>query len=836
MIRTGEARNDRLFDHIREFIARRAVEIIGLCLLLLTAATATALLTWTVGDPSLNHVTSAPVRNFLGLPGAIGADLLMQLFGLGSGIILIPLGVASLRMMTSGTIHRPKLRFILLFVGLVLLAGFISLFPTTQRWPLPTGLGGFIGDTLSDFLIAAMPSDWPKKPVSGLLLLLTSLMSLLLVSGVGLGHYEDELATETQRQQQWIDDLKEDDREPEGSVFSVLIGSILHAFYSFKAACGRLFSRQSNEDWHPHHTHERERIEPDFAIRNHDDNTHEPEMDMHGQDPVSVVQTARQKRFEFAVEEETSQQASKRKAPAAKSQKTGRGSVDADGYEMPPLTLLTEAKRSLVPLMPPEVLEQNARLLENVLDDFGVRGEIVNVRPGPVVTLYELEPAPGIKSSRVVGLADDIARSMSAISARVAVVPGRNAIGIELPNQKRETVYLREMLASDAFTQTEMKLALCLGKNIGGDPVVAELSRMPHVLVAGTTGSGKSVAINTMILSLLYRLKPEECRLIMVDPKMLELSVYDGIPHLLTPVVTDPKKAVLALKWAVREMEERYKKMAKLGVRNIDGFNTRISEARAKGEQISRTVQTGFDRETGEAIYETEAMSLESLPYIVVIVDEMADLMMVAGKDIEGAVQRLAQMARAAGIHVILATQRPSVDVITGTIKANFPTRISFQVTSKIDSRTILGEQGAEQLLGQGDMLYMMGGGRISRVHGPFVSDAEVERVVAHLKSQGQPHYLEAVTEDDGSGDNDQAVFDQGQFGAAGSDLYDQAVALVLRDRKASTSYIQRRLQIGYNRAATLMERMENEGIVGAANHAGKREILLEGGQRGHDD
>jgi len=381
-----------------------------------------------------------------------------------------------------------------------------------------------------------------------------------------------------------------------------------------------------------------------------------------------------------------------------------------------------------------------------------------------------------------------------------------------------------------------MKLALCLGKNIGGDPVVAELSRMPHVLVAGTTGSGKSVAINTMILSLLYRLKPEECRLIMVDPKMLELSVYDGIPHLLTPVVTDPKKAVLALKWAVREMEERYKKMAKLGVRNIDGFNARISEARAKGEEISRTVQTGFDRETGEAIYETESMSLESLPYIVVIVDEMADLMMVAGKDIEGAVQRLAQMARAAGIHVILATQRPSVDVITGTIKANFPTRISFQVTSKIDSRTILGEQGAEQLLGQGDMLYMMGGGRISRVHGPFVSDAEVERVVAHLKSQGQPHYLDAVTEDDGSGEADQAVFDQGQFGAAGSDLYDQAVALVLRDRKASTSYIQRRLQIGYNRAATLMERMENEGIVGAPNHAGKREILLEGGQRGHDD
>ena len=835
MIRTGEARNDRLFDHIRDFIARRAVEIVGLCLLVLTAATATALLTWNVADPSLNHVTSAPVRNFLGLPGAIGADLLMQLFGLGSGIILIPLGIASLRMMTSGTIHRPKLRFVLLFLGLFLLAGLISLFPTSQRWPLPTGLGGFIGDTLSDFLIRSLPADWPQKPVTGLLLLLTSLMSLLLVSGVGLGHYEEELASETQRQQQWMDDLKDDDREPEGSVFSVLVGGVLHAFYSFKATCGRLFLRKSEEDWIPQNNHDRTRIEPDFALRSHDLHAHESEPDMQADEALAVVQTARQKRFDFAVEEEAPQPTSKRKA-SAKTQKSGRAALDDDGYDMPPLTLLTEAKRSLVPLMPPEVLEQNARLLENVLDDFGVRGEIVNVRPGPVVTLYELEPAPGIKSSRVVGLADDIARSMSAISARVAVVPGRNAIGIELPNQKRETVYLREMLASDAFTQTEMKLALCLGKNIGGDPVVAELSRMPHVLVAGTTGSGKSVAINTMILSLLYRLKPEECRLIMVDPKMLELSVYDGIPHLLTPVVTDPKKAVLALKWAVREMEERYKKMAKLGVRNIDGFNARISEARAKGEEISRTVQTGFDRETGEAIYETESMSLESLPYIVVIVDEMADLMMVAGKDIEGAVQRLAQMARAAGIHVILATQRPSVDVITGTIKANFPTRISFQVTSKIDSRTILGEQGAEQLLGQGDMLYMMGGGRISRVHGPFVSDAEVERVVAHLKSQGQPHYLDAVTEDDGSGEADQAVFDQGQFGAAGSDLYDQAVALVLRDRKASTSYIQRRLQIGYNRAATLMERMENEGIVGAPNHAGKREILLEGGQRGHDD
>ena len=449
---------------------------------------------------------------------------------------------------------------------------------------------------------------------------------------------------------------------------------------------------------------------------------------------------------------------------------------------------------------------------------------MIHVHPGPVVTLYEFEPAPGTKSSRVIALSDDIARSMSAVSARVAVIAGRNAIGVELPNHRRETVYLRELLASQDFETTQHKLALCLGKTIGGEAVIADLARMPHLLVAGTTGSGKSVAINTMILSLLYRLKPEECRLIMVDPKMLELSVYDGIPHLLTPVVTDPKKAIIALRWAVREMEERYKKMSKLGVRNIDGFNARVREAAARGEVITRTVQTGFDRESGQALYEDEVMDLEALPYIVVIVDEMADLMMVAGKEIEGAIQRLAQMARAAGIHVVLATQRPSVDVITGTIKANFPTRISFQVTSKIDSRTILGEMGAEQLLGQGDMLYMAGGGRITRVHGPFCSDDEVEKVVAHLKRQGKPVYLDAVTADDDEDveDDETPVFDEGEMGLGSGDLYDQAVSIVLRHRKASTSYIQRRLQIGYNRAASIMERMEKEGVVGPANHAGQ--------------
>ena len=506
-----------------------------------------------------------------------------------------------------------------------------------------------------------------------------------------------------------------------------------------------------------------------------------------------------------------------------------------EDYQLPALQLLSEPTGSNLVNISAEALEQNAAMLESTLEDFGVRGEIINVRPGPVVTLYELEPAPGTKSSRVIGLADDIARSMSAVSARVAVVQGRNAIGIELPNVKRDTVFLRELLASRDFESSKQKLALCLGKTIGGEPVIADLAKMPHLLVAGTTGSGKSVAINTMILSILYRMSPEQCRMIMVDPKMLELSVYDGIPHLLSPVVTDPKKAVVALKWAVREMEDRYRKMSKMGVRNIDGFNARVAEASARGEVITRSVQTGFDRETGEAIFEESEMNLDPLPYIVVIVDEMADLMMVAGKEIEGAIQRLAQMARAAGIHLIMATQRPSVDVITGTIKANFPTRISFQVTSKIDSRTILGEMGAEQLLGQGDMLYMAGGGRITRVHGPFVSDDEVEHVVAHLKTQGRPAYLDAVTSEEdeggsggGGSDDGGAVFDKGSFGDPGADLYDQAVAVVLRDKKASTSYIQRRLQIGYNRAASLMERMENEGIVGAPNNAGKREILIE--------
>ncbi|MDR2646341.1 MAG: DNA translocase FtsK 4TM domain-containing protein [Holosporaceae bacterium] len=500
-----------------------------------------------------------------------------------------------------------------------------------------------------------------------------------------------------------------------------------------------------------------------------------------------------------------------------------RQTADAtDGeFTLPPLTLLKEA-----PIIGEKLSESELRTFSNnligVLGDFGISGEISGVSPGPVVTLYELKPAAGIKSSRVIGLSNDIARYMSAVSARVAVIPGRNALGIELPNKKRQTVYLREILESEIYNKSPAILPISLGKDISGEVIVTDLAKMPHLLIAGTTGSGKSVGINAMILSLLYKLSPDECKFIMVDPKMLELSVYDDIPHLLTPVVTDPKKAVAALKWAVREMESRYMSMSKLGVRNIEGYNAKLGNLKKSGESITRKVHTGFDSETGAPIYETQHVQLDLLPYIVIIVDEMADLMLVAGKDIEIAVQRLAQMARAAGIHLIMATQRPSVDVITGTIKANFPTRISFQVSSKIDSRTILGEQGAEQLLGQGDMLYMASGGRMTRIHCPFVSDIEVEKVTENLKDQGEPHYISTILDDDEENSMDDDAAD-----ASGNDpLFNEAMSLILREGKASTSFIQRHLKIGYNRAARIIDLIEKAGVVSPANHVGKREVL----------
>jgi DNA segregation ATPase FtsK/SpoIIIE, S-DNA-T family len=717
----------------------------------------------------------------LGAPGAITADLLIQLMGIGAIALIVPVGVWGWRLLTHRHPGRERLRLALWLVGAVCFCAFASCLPTTAAWPLPTGLGGVIGDAL-----LRLPAALISAPLSGMVRLsVAAITGMASVCALGIAMGWGVRA-----------EASDDDESGEESSTLVSLGFLYHGVLSLKARALRLLTRGP---WG------RPTREPTRVPESEDEE--EPE------EPEEI-------------EEEADAEPRASRGPRKRVKVTGAHRLRG-GFELPAITLLSAPKASDRTTLSVDAIQENATALESVLSDFGVRGEIINAHPGPVVTLYELEPAPGIKSSRVIGLSDDIARSMSALSTRAAVVPGRNVIGIELPNPKREKVYLRELLANQDYVQTNAKLPLCLGKSIGGDCVIVDLARMPHLLIAGTTGSGKSVAINTMILSLVYRLRPEECRLIMVDPKMLELSVYDGIPHLLTPVVTDPKKAVVALKWAVREMEERYKKMSKLGVRNIDGYNSRAAEALASGETITRTVHTGYDRESGEAIYEKETLELEPLPYIVVIVDEMADLMMVAGKDIEGAIQRIAQMARAAGIHVILATQRPSVDVITGTIKANFPTRISFQVTSKIDSRTILGEQGAEQLLGQGDMLYMAGGGRISRVHGPFVSDDEVEKVVRHLKSQGAPQYLESVTAGEVE-DEDNPVFDAtGMGGGEANDLYQQAVQIVMRDRKASTSYIQRRLQIGYNRAASLMERMEQEGVVGAANHAGKREILV---------
>ena len=498
-----------------------------------------------------------------------------------------------------------------------------------------------------------------------------------------------------------------------------------------------------------------------------------------------------------------------------------------DGYCYPDINLLSRPKDKGGNEVSKKELEAIAHNLENVLQEFGVDGQIVNVRPGPVVTLYELRPKAGTKTARVIGLADDIARSMKAVSVRIAVVPGSDTIGIEMPNAKRETVWLKDLLSDDEFKNSKNTLNIVLGKDIGGKNTYADLAKMPHLLVAGTTGSGKSVGVNSMILSLLYRMRPEECKLIMIDPKMLEFSMYNGIPHLLTPVITDPAKAVIGLKWAVREMEERYRKMAQLNVRNIAGYNQKLKELKESGEKLTRTIQVGFDPETGAPIYEEQEFDTTPLPYIVIVVDEMADLMLVAGKEVEAAIQRLAQMARAAGLHLIMSTQRPSVDVITGTIKANFPSRISFQVTSKIDSRTILGEQGAEQLLGMGDMLYMPAGLRPLRVHGSFVKDSEVEAVVNFLKQQRAPEYVEAVTEGEldtknGGG----AVFDNTAMGGSDEDLYSQALAIVRNDKKASTSYIQRKLRIGYNRAAALIDRMEEEGIVSAADHVGRREVI----------
>ena len=849
----------------------RSAGCVGAGLFALVAFGVASLATWNVADPSFSHATDNIVTNAMGYVGAVFSDLAMQFFGLAAVAALVPAVVWGFLLFSARGVDRLPKRGLAWFGYAVLAAAMAGCVVPPKTWPLPTGLGGVFGDMvlkIPGLVVGGYPTGLIASVLAVLLaapaLWLFAYGSALIARKNGFAVLEQPAAADPSDQ----DDLLFDNDEDEGDEGILALGAITHWWLSLRAYLRRRAARRrERDDFEPEmeprasawrraaervesaefaesrmSADGRARVEPEFfaAMVNDRSASLDPDdADVFDDDMDFVPEPARSAAPNAKVQPFRSDAATRVAAPAprpvpgARVQREAQSSlIGSEQFEMPSLHFLSEPKNVVRDAsLSKDALEQNARLLEGVLEDFGVKGEIIHVRPGPVVTLYELEPAPGIKSSRVIGLSDDIARSMSAIACRVAVVPGRNAIGIELPNAKRETVYLREIMASRDFETTKAKLALALGKTINGEAVIVDIAKMPHVLVAGTTGSGKSVAINTMILSLLYRLTPQDCRLIMIDPKMLELSVYDGIPHLLTPVVTDPKKAVVALKWTVREMEDRYRKMSKVGVRNIDGFNARVQQAEKKGEKISRTVQTGFDRQTGEAVYETENLDLEPMPYIVVIIDEMADLMMVAGKDIEGAVQRLAQMARAAGIHVIMATQRPSVDVITGTIKANFPTRISFQVTSKIDSRTILGEQGAEQLLGMGDMLYMAGGGRIQRVHGPFVSDDEVEKIVAHLKLQGVPEYLDAITEDDDE-DDDEPSGKGGSGGGGGNfedsdDPYDQAVAVVLRDGKASTSYIQRRLGIGYNRAASIIEKMEKEGIVGPANHAGKREILV---------
>lgn len=860
---------------------RIPLRIAGLILIGLVAVAMLALASWSVDDPSFSYATSKSPANWLGFPGSVIADTLFQVFGLSALVLLVPPALWGWAFARKRVFSHMPMRVIGWVGATILCSGVLAFVAMPESWPLPTGLGGLVGSAFSS-LATMIAGGQPQSITATLFAIIIAAPALTLFwIAMGLGA---TIATKPPKASaKGKAAVVEDDERETNPIVDVALGAVVHMGYSMRTAFRRAkeshAERRAAEaaEWRdderepsldgrspvveraePAMTAAPQRrihapVEPAFqpepdvsprinARPSYDDTELDypdeveddvPYVDDTPAPPVVNHQQRGDSRFHPVDPAKPRVTApAPRPAQGQRVIREAQASFldEPGGFELPELSLLAEPKhKGPSPEHAPEKLEEMARRLEEVLSDFGVKGDIINVRPGPVVTLFELEPAPGIKSSRVISLADDIARSMSAISARVAVVPGRNAIGIELPNSVRETVYFREMLASSDFEKMKGKLPICLGKTIGGEPVIADLARMPHLLIAGTTGSGKSVGINTFILSLLYQMTPEQCRMIMIDPKMLELSIYDGIPHLLTPVVTDPQKAVVALKWAVREMEDRYRKMSKIGVRNIDGFNQRVSESKAKGEVITRTVQTGFDRETGEAIFESEEFDLEPLPYIVVIVDEMADLMMVAGKDIEGAIQRLAQMARAAGIHIITATQRPSVDVITGTIKANFPTRISFMVTSKIDSRTILGEQGAEQLLGNGDMLYMASGGRTKRLHGPFVSDAEVEAVVNHLKSQGAPDYLDSVTEEDDGGefggDGGSVAGEAG--GGSGDELYDKAVHIVLSDKKASTSYVQRRLGIGYNKAATLIERMENEGVISAANHAGKREILV---------
>ena len=792
-------------DSAQAFVARRIIDGLGVAFLLMAIFILGATISYDANDPSLNHSVNGmtSVQNWFGQAGANVSDLLVQTIGFGAFLLAASLIIWGVSILKRRRLSFFWFRVITLFAGLIVIAGFFALIPSAGLFDRAY-LGGSVGQ-----LLAQKIYDMFHGLGIGATYFITATISLI-IGGFLLGL-------------SWAITKSEFKYLTAMAWFGI---SSVIAFTS-NTAIGFY-------DWVRHYS------DADYKPKRAKKKISKPKISSNEAAPKKAVLEKTQ-----AVMTETGPSNTEINAPTGNNIKvvtpskletnqTGASQTrfqlfDGGEWELPSLDLMAELPDNLGDDQPDEKsLRMNAELLQNVLEDFNIKGEIVSIHPGPVVTLYELEPAAGVKSSRVIGLADDIARSMSAISVRAAVVPGRNVIGIEIPNKNRQTVYMREMLTTREYDKTKAALPLILGKDISGRPIIADLARMPHLLVAGTTGSGKSVAVNTMILSLLYALPPEKCRFIMIDPKMLELSVYDDIPHLLSPVVTEPGKAVVALKWLVAEMEERYRAMSKLGVRNIDGYNARLAEARKKGEALMRKVQTGFDPETGKAVYEEQPLDLTDLPYIVVIVDEFADLMLVAGKDVEAAIQRLAQMARAAGIHIIMATQRPSVDVITGVIKANFPTRISFSVTSKIDSRTILGEGGAEQLLGMGDMLYMASGGQVMRVHGPFSSDEDVENVVNFLKNQAEPSYLEDITE--GGGDFTGEGLG-GMYGDSGEDkiddLYDEAVALVARERKASTSFVQRYLKIGYNRAATIVEEMERQGVIGPANHVGKREILV---------
>lgn len=866
------------------FLKSRIKEIIGLILLLCGFVFFLALFSYNPADNSVNIAAYGPSKNMIGPIGAYLADSFLQWFGLAAYFIAMALCVYGLHFIRNMRfVGFLKLRFMLILPSLLGLSALLAWLTPSKPHSEPfvnKGYGGVMGDILALFLSGS--TSLFSSFITLAIFILVALLSFIVVTYALILPFDFwsrsfmrilsgmQFIFHSVKKEKTEEDLEEEkpsiivskagadnaqDTAAKPSLFSKLMNkqakekqakekqdreevnhdeARLASPPPLREEEPRILSKPAvytaskpslPEDDEDLHITPASQVEDDFD-EDEDDLIFEPSYEPSVSQSVSmapqaVVKTPMSEKPKIEPKEE----------PANKEQPKGQDNMvikPNPSYRFPSLNMLDKAPPK-ADQDPEQIkkLEENAKNLEQTLSEFGVKGKIVSVRPGPVVTLYELEPAPGTRTSRVVGLSDDIARQMLVASVRVAPVAGKNVIGIEMPNEKRETVWLRTLFEHESFRKAKGKLAMALGENIGGDPMVVDLAKMPHLLIAGTTGSGKSVAVNTMILSLLYRLKPEECRLIMIDPKMLELSVYENIPHLLTPVVTDPMKAVVSLKWAVREMDDRYRKMAKMGVRNIAGYNSRIKEALAKGETLTKDIQTGFD-DNGRPITESVPLDMDTMPYIVILIDEVADLMMMGGKqDIEIAVQRLAQKARAAGIHVIMATQRPSVDVITGTIKANFPTRISFAVTSRIDSRTILGEQGAEQLLGMGDMLYMAGGGKTERAHGPFVSDEEVEEIANHIRSQGQPQYVSAVLEEvneDGSPMESAAVGDGGEKDV----LYDQALAIILREKKASTSFIQRQLAIGYNRAARIIDQLEAEGIISPADRVGRRTVIAE--------